>query len=205
MKNMTAPKYSMAFTTGALFHHESVKLAERYATFKQWNEVRNAVIAENLLQARTVNTLRRVANEVIARLKTLSAQELGFLVEAGYTDQAYIFWLAVCRRYTFIGDFAVDVLHAKFATLNSSITYDDYAVFFNKKAEWHNELDRIAPVTKTKVRQTLFKMMREAGLLDKNDTILPVVPSATLSDLLADIQPRERMFFPLAALTRRPY
>ena len=50
--------------------------------------------------------------------------------------------------------------------------------FFNQKAEWHDELDRIAHATQVKVRQIIFKMMREAGLLTEDHIINPVVLSA---------------------------
>lgn len=194
----------MAFTTGALFFHESVKLAGLYISLRQWQAVRSAVVAENLIQARTANTLNRVTNEIISRLKTVNKQEINFLAQAEYGDQRYMLWLAVCRRYTFIGDFAVDVVHANFTYFKNTVTYEDYNSFFNKKAEWNSELDRIAPATKGKTRQTLFKMMREANLLDKNNAIIPIAPSAAFTTLLAGMRQRERMFFPLAELMRRP-
>jgi len=35
---MTATKYSMSFTTGALFYHESMKLAALYMSLRQWDK-----------------------------------------------------------------------------------------------------------------------------------------------------------------------
>ena len=198
VNNITAPKYSMAFTTGALFHHESVKLAEIYASMQQWDKVRSAVVAENLIQARTTNTLKRVTSEITSRLKTLNEQEIKFLAEAEYGEQSYILWLAICRRYTFIGDFAVDVVHSNFVSLKNTVNYADYDSFFNKKEEWHSELDRIAPATKVKLRQILFKIMQEAKVLDKHNAILPMVPGTTFRELLAGLQQREIMFFPVS-------
>ena len=191
-------KYSMSFTTGALFYHESVKLAAIYGSLRHWDKVRNAVIAENTIQARTTNTLKRVTNEVTSRLKTLSEQEITLLNEAGYAEQRYILWLAICRRYTFIADFAVHVVHDNFVSLKNTIAYEDYDVFFSKKAEWHNELDRIATSTKGKLRQTLFKMMQEANLLDKNNTLIPVVPSAAFRAILTNTKQHEIAFFPIS-------
>jgi len=195
---MTAPKYSMAFTTGALFHHESVKLAELYVSMQQWDTVRSAIVADNLIQARTTNTLKRVTSELTSRLKTLSEPEIKFLAEAEYGEQGYILWLAICRRYTFIGDFSVDVVHSNFTSFRNTVTYADYDAFFNKKAEWHSELDRITPATKSNTRQKLFKMMQEAKILNKHRTIIPMVPGATFRKILAGLQQRELMFFPVS-------
>jgi len=199
---MKTKKYSMSFTTGALLYHESVKLAALYISIRQWDKVRAAVVAENIIQARTVNTLNRFTNEIISRLKTLSEQEILFLNDADYAEQKYTLWLSICRRYTFIADFATDIVYGNFFSLKNSVTYDDYTVFFNKKAEWHSELDRIADSTKGKLRQTLFKMMQEANLLDKNNAILPVVPSAAFREILSKAKQNEIMFFPISELVR---
>ncbi|WP_039960780.1 BrxA family protein, partial [endosymbiont of Riftia pachyptila] len=72
-------RYSMSFTTGSLFHRESVKLAALYFKLKDWNAVRDKVISENLLQARTLNTSKRVCREIISRLKKLNSSELELL------------------------------------------------------------------------------------------------------------------------------
>lgn len=87
---MNNDRYSTSFTTGSLFLRESVKLAELYLDLSDWNSVRDKVIVENLLQARTLNTLKRVCREVISRLKTLSSVELEFLIEGSHQEQAYL-------------------------------------------------------------------------------------------------------------------
>ncbi|MDD4180637.1 MAG: DUF1819 family protein, partial [Victivallaceae bacterium] len=104
---MSEDRYSMSFTTGSLFLRESVKLVPLYLDLGGWDAVRDKVITENLLQTRTLNTLKRVCREVISRLRVLSPNELEFLVEASHQEQAYLLWIAACRRYRFIADFAV--------------------------------------------------------------------------------------------------
>ncbi len=192
----------MSFTTGALFYHESAKIVELFSFLKHWEKIREVVVAENTIQARTTNTLKRITNEIISRLRTLSEQELTFFAEATYIERRYILWLAICRRYAFIGDFAVDVIHDNFISLKNTVSYDDYAIFFNKKAEWHNEVDRVAASTRRKLRQTLFQILREANLLDKNNTIIPVTPGTGFQKLLASVKGRETLFFPIPGLVR---
>ncbi|MCA9819149.1 MAG: DUF1819 family protein, partial [Cyanobacteria bacterium HKST-UBA01] len=46
---MSNDRYSMSFTTGSLFHRESVELAALYLDLGDWNSVRDKVVAENLL------------------------------------------------------------------------------------------------------------------------------------------------------------
>lgn len=195
---MSNDRYSMSFTTGSLFHRESVELAALYLDLGDWHSVRNKVIAENLLQTRTLNTLKRVCREVISRLKTLSPGELEFLVEGSQQEQAYLLWLAVCRRYRFIADFAVEVLRERHITLKADLTHEDFDSFFNRKSEWHLELDEITLATRGKLRQVLFKMLREADLLTANNMIHAALPSPRLLELFHQGSRRDDLsYFPV--------
>jgi len=187
----------MSFTTGSLFHRESVKLAALYLDLGDWNSVRDKVVAENLLQARTLNTLKRVCREVVSRLRTMSQSELEFLVEGSHQEQAYLLWLAVCRRYRFIADFAVEVLRERYITLKADLTFDDFDSFFNRKSEWHLELEEITPATRSKLRQVLFKILREADLLTANNLINAAMLSPILLDVIHQGSCRDVLYFPV--------
>ncbi|MGN5009220.1 DUF1819 family protein [Aeromonas sp. 96A] len=187
----------MSFTTGSLFHRESVELTALYLDLGDWSSVRDKVIADNLLQTRTLNTLKRVCREIISRLRTLTLGELEFLVEGSHQEQAYLLWLAVCRRYRFIADFAVEVLRERYITLKSDLTHEDFDSFFNRKSEWHLELDGITSATRGKLRQVLFKMLREADLLTANSMIHTAMLSPRLLSLIQQGSRRDILHFPV--------
>lgn len=187
----------MSFTTGSLFHRESVKLAALYLELGDWNAVRDKVISNNLLQTRTLNTLKRVCREVISRLKTLSIEELNFLVEANPQEQSYLLWLATCRRYRFIADFAIEVLRERYITLKTDVNHEDFDSFFNRKSEWHAELDAIQPTTRNKLRQVLFRILREAGLLASNNIINAAILSPELLNAISHNNRRDVLFLPV--------
>ena len=186
----------MSFTTGGLFHHESVKLAELYLDSKDWNAVRKKVLAENLLQTRTLSTLKRVCREVISRLKTLDAGELDLLVASNPREQGYLLWLAVCRRYGFIADFAVEVMRERYITFKTDLTHADFDTFFNGKSEWYAELDQLRSTTRNKLRQVLFKILHEADLLTANNTIKAAMPSPGLVEMISHGNRQDVFFFP---------
>lgn len=194
---MKSVKYSLSFTTGSLFFQESIQLAQLYLNTHDWNRVRDMVIEQNLLQCRTLNTSKRICREIISRLKTLSLAQLDLLVSADHRDQAYLLWLAICRRYQFIADFASEVLRERFVTLKLDVSYDDFESFFNRKAEWHPEFEKIKPVTKTTLRQTLFRMLREADLITAKSTINPVMPSHAVLEAIYLDNPKELLIFPM--------
>jgi len=189
-------KYSMSFTTGGLFHNESLKIASLNLSLDDLDSVRDRVFAENLLQARTLNTLKRVCREIISRLGMLSRNELKFLIDATYQDQAYLLWVSVCRRYRFIADFANEVLRERFITLKSDLKHEDFDSFFNRKSEWHVELDKLTPATRAKLRQVLFRMLREADLLTPNNMIHAAMLSPRLVELLHQAGRNDLLYFP---------
>lgn len=194
---MSNDRYSMSFTTGSLFHLESVKLAELYLQLGEWNAVRDKVVLENLLQARTLNTLKRVCSEVISRLKTLGFEELSLLINATPLEQGYLLWLAVCRRYRFIADFAIEVIRERYITLKTNLDHEDFDSFFNKKSEWHDELEKIRPATRIKLRQILFKILREADLLTANNTINSAFISQRFLKAIPNCNRQDVLFFPV--------
>ncbi len=190
-------RYSLSFTTGSLFHHESVKLAALYLELGDWNAVRDRVVADNLLQTRTLNTLKRVCREVISRLEILCRSQLELLVEGCHQEQAYLLWIAVCRRYKFIADFAIEVLRERYITLKPDLSFDDFDAFFNQKYEWHLELDKISPTTQNKLRQVLFRILREADLLTGDNIINTALFSPRLLEVMHISNREDVLYFPV--------
>lgn len=197
MKN---ERYSMSFTTGSLFHQESVELAVLFLDLNDWNAVRDKVISGNLLQSRTLNTSKRVCCEIISRLKTLAPREIDLLVHGSTQEQGYLLWIAVCRRYKFIADFAVEVVLERYISLKTDLHYEDFDSFFNRKSEWHPEIDKIRPATRNKLRQVLFKILREAELLTADNTIHAVLLSSRLLEAIPHGSRQDILVFPVLSI-----
>lgn len=187
----------MSFSTGGLFSRESAILAMVFSETGNWDTVRNKVLTENLLQTRTLTSAQRICREVISRLKTLNPSELDLLVCGTAQEQGYLLWIAVCRCYKFIADFAVEILRERYLGLKIDLHYEDFDSFFNKKSEWHPELDNIQPATRNKLRQVLFKILREAELLTANNTINAAMLSPRLLEAIPSGSRRDILFFPM--------
>jgi len=189
-------RYSMSFTSGSLLHPESVNLATIFLELKDWTGVRDKVVSENLLQARTQNTLKRTCSEIISRIKRLNSAELDLLVDGTSQEQGYLLWLAVCRRYPFIAGFAADIVRERFISLKQDLHHQDFDAFFNNKAQWHPDLEKIKPSTRTKLRQVLFKMLREAALLTPDHRIDAALLTPRLLAAIASNRPQDLLVFP---------
>lgn len=195
---MPENRYSMSFTSGALLYRESILFAGLYDENSGWEQVRHRVIADNLLQVRTPNASKRLSREIISRLKLLTPDQLHLLVQGTRREQQHLLWLAVCKRYRFIYDFAVDVIHEKYLRGDLLLTYDEYEHFFGRKAEWHPEVERVAASTRAKQRQVVFKMLREADLLTDEKQILAVLLSDDVIRAIGRDDPAHFAIYPVA-------
>ncbi|PPG23464.1 DUF1819 domain-containing protein [Rathayibacter sp. AY1E8] len=191
-----APRYALSFTTGGLLEREAAVLAPVYVEHRDWVKVRDLAVDENLLQARTYRTGVRLVRETVKRLSALSDLEVVFLDEVNASERGHLMWAAACRRYDLIGEFAEEVLRERFLILANTVAYEDYDSFYRAKAMWHDELDDVTDLSYKKLREVLFKMMVEAGLLTTQRAIEPALLSARVAECLNERSPSDIRFFP---------
>lgn len=196
MPSGSVERYILSFTTGGLFAREAAVLASVYADLGDWTKVRDAVVEKNLLQARTHSTLVRRVRESVNRLSVLSSRELELLADLTSSERDYLMWAAACRRYKLVGEFAEEVLRERFLTLAGTVSYEEYESFYRNKAMWHDELDAVTELSYKKLRQVMFRMTVEAGLLSSQGVIEPALLSARLTGCLAERTPSDIRFFP---------
>ncbi len=194
--SIAAPHYALSFTTGGLLEREAAFLAPVYVEHRDWVKVRDIAVEKNLLQARTHSTGVRRVRETVKRMSALSDREVESLAEITASDRGHLMWAAACRRYDLIGEFAEEVLRERFLTLAGTVSYEDYDSFYRTKAMWHDELDAVSRATYNKLRQVLFRMMVEAGLLTATGTIEPALLSTRVAECLNERTPSDIRFFP---------
>ncbi len=195
---MAPEPYRLSFTTGGLFMQESAMVTGLYLHNRDWKLTRDQVRSENLLQVRTTTAALRISKEIVARLEQLSIPELECVVDGSVRERGYLLWTATCRRYELIREFAVEVLHEYFVTLRQTLSLKDFDAFLNHKAMWHEELDSTAPSTQNKLRQNLFRMMREADLISPENLIQPAMLTARIAELLSSRGRDAFLVLPLA-------
>lgn len=186
----------MSFSTGGLCVTESVKLAQLYGVHGDWEIVRDYANDHKILGFRTQTASKRTVRELIDRLQNLSNRELDLLFEANGKDQALLLWLAVCRTYLFVAQFAIEVLQEHFLSLRMTVTHDDFDNFFDAKAEWNETLAQLSPSTRSKLRQVLFRMMREADIVSKDGTLHPIYLPPVIQNDIAQHDPKGLSYFP---------
>lgn len=197
---MSSDPYILSFTGASLSINESIKIAEVYLQLRDWPAVKSAVKGANLIQARTQSSIQRVYQELQPRLAELSLEQLDLLVDGNPQEQKQLLWLAVCKRYTFIREFASEVVREKFLRLDFQLNEFDYDAFFNRKADWHPELDELTATTRRKLKTRLFRLLFEADLITSDNLILPATFSQRIKDVLSPDAPLSFQIFPLSTI-----
>ncbi len=105
------PKYRMSFGVGGLMLNESLAIAQSYQPGESWASARERLLAQGASSLPKLASQTRALREVYDRIGHLSDAERHYLsAEADRAEQQAIVWLAVCRTYRFIYEFAVEGL-----------------------------------------------------------------------------------------------
>jgi hypothetical protein len=189
--------YKMSFTSGGLFLTESVTVAGMHRTGEDWKDTLERALQEGATSLPKAASNRRTLREIVNRLMTLHDDEVRFLIDdAGRQEQQYLLWVATCRAYRFVREYAVEVICDRFLSYQLELPLESFDIFFEAKAEWDDGLASISDSTRNKLRQILFRMMREAGVVSDDHRIQSTYLSAQLRALIEATNPGDLAVFP---------
>ncbi len=115
---------------------------------------------------------------------------------ADRSDQQALLWIACCRAYRFVREFAVEVIQDRFLSYQLDLPLESFDVFFDAKAEWNDDLADLSMSTRLKLRQILFRMMREADILTVDNQIQTALLSTKLMAIVEATNRAELAYFP---------
>ena len=194
---MPAPQpespYSFSFTTGALFVPETLAVAREFARSRDWKSVAALTRSENLLRQRTAASTARMLREIRHRLGELSPAELDYLVGADPAGQRLLLFIAACRRYRFIAEFATAVLFPKAHAAETQLYPGDLTRFIDDRSLGAPEVEKLTDKSRAKVRQVILRILAEAGLIDstRSQKLLRPIPGRPLAALIAKTDPKQ--------------
>lgn len=197
MSSAQPQPYKMSFAVGGLLLNESVEVARLHKRSEAWDATLERALEGGITSLPKVASRRRTLREIVNRISTLDEDELDYLIEAAdRQDQKALLWLATCRAYRFVREFATEVIHERFLSFQLDLPLESFDVLFAAKAEWDEGLAAISAMTRAKLRQVLFRMMREASIITEDNRILFAYVSPRLKATLATKNPREIVLFP---------
>ena len=179
----TKVKYRLSFGTGNAYIHESNLILKKYLENKDWKETERFCIEDNILQINTLSSAKRIFREISLRLKSLNDEEQEFFIRSNYVDQSILIWISICRTYKFIGDFSSIIISEKFNSFQLEIDYSDFNYFYERQEVLHEGLYSLKDSTRKKLRQVIFKIMKDLNMISKKNEITPLFPSKELKDV----------------------
>ncbi|UIJ87241.1 DUF1819 family protein [Rhizobium leguminosarum] len=189
--------YKMSFVVGGLFLNESTDVVTLHKSSESWHATLQMALGEGITSLPKAASRRRTLREIVNRLSKLKDAELSFFAEtADRADQQAILWLAACREYRFVREFAAEVIRERFLSLQYDLAIESFDTFFAAKAEWSDPLASISPTTRSKLRQVLFRIMREAGIISQDNKILATYISPQLYRIIAGHSPSDLQLLP---------
>jgi hypothetical protein len=180
----TKQKLNMSFTVGSLLTRESMQFIELFNKHQDWIEAKREAVKTNILQTRKISSCQRIVTELYSRLKLLNPKELNLLINGSRIDQSHILWLALCRKYRFIYNFATNVIRNKLIKFDFQLKDSDFNLYFDSQELIYPELEKISEKQKNRLRQILFRSLKEANLVDKNKLIKQFIASRELIEAI---------------------
>lgn len=173
--------YDFSFTGFSLRLIEMVKVAKARKQNLEFNAVQ--VIGNG-----KTSTTKKFLNEINKRLESLSDVQYNLLIESNLHTQRQIAFLAVCKVHGYIRDFVVEVLREKVLVYDYQISEGEYLSFYRRKLDEQPKMNDFSETTHKKIRQVLFKILDEAGIIDntKNKEIQPQLMDAKLMRVIAN-------------------
>ena len=184
--------------------NESLIVARLHVEGEPWEQTIRRALDEGATSLPKIASNRRTLREISNRLRQLNAEERRFMLhEADRTDQQALLWLAACRAYRFVGEFSVEVIRERYLSYQFDLPLETFDILFDAKAEWNDELAKLSVSTRKKLRQVLFRIMREAEILSGDDRIQTAILSPRLKVFLEENNLGELAYFPGIPLTER--
>ena len=193
----TEARYKMSFGTGGLMLNESVEVARLHVPQEPWEDTIRRALEQGTTTLPKAASNRRTLREISNRLLTLSDSERDFLIEqADRADRQALLWLATCRAYRFVREFAVEVIRERYMSYQYELPPESFDILLEAKAEWDDGLASLMTSTRLKLRQVLFRIMREAGIISQGGQIQAALLSSQLKTMIEDRAPGDLAVFP---------
>ena len=181
---MSETRYSLSFTAAAFRLNDFIKFAEYYADTP--GEINTTEVdADKVLGSGMRNTNKRIMAELVKRYNCLTPDQRALMVDGDYDEKKQICYLAIAKSYQFIREFIVEIVREKAMVYDFELSDTDFGIFINRKTPLHPELEQFTENTIYKVKQTLFKILADADVIDS--TVSKQLKTQWLSEKLQDV------------------
>lgn len=190
-------KYRLSFTAASLRLQEMSEFAREYK-----EKGLDFITKESIIRGGNERTAVREFREIKHRINSLTERQIAILACGDLISQKQIALLSICKLYTFIRDFIVEVLRNKALVYDFQVTEGEYITFIRRRIELHPELEEITETTAKKIKQVTFKILEQAGMIDnvKSKEIIPQLVDPQVINAILEDDPEWLKIFLLSDL-----
>lgn len=165
------PRYRATITSGSLKVSESRLIAELLLRGVDAQEWQVAIRDENILQARSPETAKRLANLLRARLE-LMQPELWRIVSDGSTLLATHACLAAAVKHSaLLGDFLDLVVREQYQLFEPALTQALWEHYVEDCRNRDPDMLQWSDSTIMRLRSTVFQILAQAGYIESTQTL----------------------------------
>jgi hypothetical protein len=148
-------KYEFSLTGSSLRVNEMILFATKY-------------INQGLLEFKSDKgtTNKRMVSEFKKRIDNLTVSQQELLLNSNFSNQKQLAFLSACKTYSLLRDFVIEVVREKYLIMDFNLSDTDYISFIRRKEINHDELANLTDQTQAKVKQVVFKILEQAGIIN---------------------------------------
>ena len=163
-------RYSADITAGALKVPESRVVADllvREVTGREW---RKAIYDENVLQARSPKTAKRLSVLIRGRLDSVEAPLWKLMRDGSVVEATHACLAAAVKASHLLGDFLDLVLRDQYRTFKEVLALTLWAEYVEDCRSRDPDMPQWSDSTITRLRSSVFSILAEVGYIDTTKT-----------------------------------
>ncbi|GGH36829.1 hypothetical protein GCM10007423_29400 [Dyadobacter endophyticus] len=151
---MVLEKYEFSFTACSLHVNEMIQF------------LREQLGLEEVGDGGKKSSIKRKNQEFKKRLDTLTPAQTDAFLNGDSILRRQLAYLSACKLYDFLREFVVEVVREKMLLMDLNLSEGEYLSFYRRKMIDHEELEHLSPSTEDKVKQVIFRMLAEGGIIN---------------------------------------
>lgn len=173
---VTNKKYVLSFTGASALIAETITIAHEYKRLGNWDEAKESASNQNLLNRVKQATFTREFREIKKRINLLTDDQFDLLLNGNPDEMKAMIFVALLKSYSFLFDFVAEVIRTKYFLFDNLMMDSDYIRFFNAKSLTHEELEELSELSAKKIKQVVFTMLIQVGLLTQRTNGIIIKP-----------------------------
>lgn len=160
--------YSLTLTAEPLLYPESKVVAGLMEENKDKESIYKEIMENNLFQHKKQGSQKRVFSPVWRRLNAINKELLELFIDSDSQTSRLILLYSIMKTDRLVFDFINEVYKDKLFLRQNKIENKDFEFFYEQKSMQDEKLLNASETTKYKIKQVMFKIMIEAGILEKD-------------------------------------